>query len=156
MRWVTRQGVKFDRTACAWLIRRFLDPGAEIAYLPKEEIAAAVAGGARSFHDYAWTGSAATMPADRVNFPRMLADHQLDQTDPALVLFGQTVRQAESVGWAKDGTEHYSLWAIANGIATLSHGDDGAIVERMLPIYDALYAYCQGRVAGGTGWTSDS
>jgi hypothetical protein len=26
--WVTRQGVHVDRIACAWLIRRFIDPGA--------------------------------------------------------------------------------------------------------------------------------
>src|SRR4051794_32327393 len=28
MRWATRSGVHIDRAACAWLIRRFLDPGA--------------------------------------------------------------------------------------------------------------------------------
>jgi hypothetical protein len=29
MRWATRTGVHIDRAACAWLIRRFIDPGAE-------------------------------------------------------------------------------------------------------------------------------
>ena len=29
MRWATRAGVHIDRAACAWLIRRFLDPEAE-------------------------------------------------------------------------------------------------------------------------------
>jgi hypothetical protein len=30
MRWCTRAGRHIDRTACAWLIRRFVDPGAEV------------------------------------------------------------------------------------------------------------------------------
>ena len=29
MRWATRAGVHIDRAACAWLIRRFLDPEAD-------------------------------------------------------------------------------------------------------------------------------
>src|SRR5215213_7807109 len=29
MRWATRRGVHIDRAACAWLIRRFVDPAAE-------------------------------------------------------------------------------------------------------------------------------
>jgi hypothetical protein len=28
MRWATRAGIHVDRTACAWLIRRFIDPEA--------------------------------------------------------------------------------------------------------------------------------
>jgi hypothetical protein len=65
------------------------------------------------------------------------------------------VCQAEKAGWAKDGSENYGLWAIANGITTLSDGNDFEIIERMLPVYDALYTYCQQRVAGNAGWTSD-
>ena len=31
MKWVTRERPKIDRLACPWLIRRFIDPEAEIA-----------------------------------------------------------------------------------------------------------------------------
>ena len=31
--WVTRRGVKVDRMACAWLIRRFLDPDAHLKFV---------------------------------------------------------------------------------------------------------------------------
>ena len=31
--WVTRQGVHVDRIACAWLIRRFIDPGARFKFV---------------------------------------------------------------------------------------------------------------------------
>ena len=31
MKWVTRKGVKFDRTASAWAIKRFIDPKLSLA-----------------------------------------------------------------------------------------------------------------------------
>src|SRR5689334_25237273 len=108
---------------------------------------AAIDAGARAFHNYAWTGNRDTLPPDRVNFPRLLADSHLDG-DPALVLFGEAVRLAERSGRSTDESVHASLWAIFHGVHALSDGDDAAIVERLLPIYDALYAYCKLRAAG--------
>jgi hypothetical protein len=32
MKWVTRERPKTDRIACPWLIRRFIDPDAQIVY----------------------------------------------------------------------------------------------------------------------------
>ncbi|MHB8300785.1 MAG: chromate resistance protein ChrB domain-containing protein [Dermatophilaceae bacterium] len=33
MRWATRAGVHVDRAACAWLIRRFVDPDAVFVFV---------------------------------------------------------------------------------------------------------------------------
>ena len=33
MRWATRASVHVDRAACAWLIRRFIDPDAEFVFV---------------------------------------------------------------------------------------------------------------------------
>ena len=33
MRWATRAGPHVDRTACAWLIGRFIDPDAEFVFV---------------------------------------------------------------------------------------------------------------------------
>src|SRR5437763_16726396 len=38
MRRITRARAKTDRIACPWLIRRFIDPGAEIIYVPAAEV----------------------------------------------------------------------------------------------------------------------
>jgi hypothetical protein len=38
MKWVTRERPKTDRIACPWLIRRFIDDEAEIAYVPADEV----------------------------------------------------------------------------------------------------------------------
>ena len=37
-RWVTRERPKIDRIACPWLVRRFIDPGAEFLYVPAAEV----------------------------------------------------------------------------------------------------------------------
>jgi hypothetical protein len=154
MRWVTRKGVKFDRTACAWLIKRYIDPDAEFGYLTEEEMPAAIEAGANAFHNYKWTGSVDTLPTDRLNFPKLIEKYGYDK-DPAMPLMAQTVRSAERQGFGKDGSEHYGIWAIANGIYALCNGDDACIVERMLPVYDALYAYCLARVNQQTGMVED-
>jgi hypothetical protein len=33
MKWATRSGPHVDRTACAWLIRRFVDPKATFVFV---------------------------------------------------------------------------------------------------------------------------
>ncbi|HVP92885.1 MAG TPA: chromate resistance protein ChrB domain-containing protein, partial [Acidobacteriota bacterium] len=38
MKWVTREYVHVDRTACPWLIRKFIDPEAEFLFVPTEKI----------------------------------------------------------------------------------------------------------------------
>ena len=41
MKWVTRARPKTDRIACPWLIRRFIDPDAEILYVPADQVLSA-------------------------------------------------------------------------------------------------------------------
>ncbi|MGK9118108.1 chromate resistance protein ChrB domain-containing protein [Olivibacter jilunii] len=38
MKWITRERPKIDRIACPWLIKRFIDPGAEIVFVPAEDV----------------------------------------------------------------------------------------------------------------------
>ena len=39
MKWITREGIKVDRVACPWLIKHFVDPGAEFIFVPREQVA---------------------------------------------------------------------------------------------------------------------
>ena len=50
MKWVTRRGVRLDRTACSWLIRRFIDPHAQIDFVEADAMPAAIEQGALPFH----------------------------------------------------------------------------------------------------------
>jgi hypothetical protein len=38
MKWVTRSRPKTDRIACPWLIRRFIDPDAQILFVPADQV----------------------------------------------------------------------------------------------------------------------
>lgn len=40
MKWVTRKHIHVNRTATGWLIRRFLDPGADISFVEADQVAA--------------------------------------------------------------------------------------------------------------------
>lgn len=40
LKFVTRAHARVDRIACPWLIRRFMDPHAEILFVPHGEVAA--------------------------------------------------------------------------------------------------------------------
>ena len=35
MKWITREKIKVDRVACPWLIKKFIDTGAEFLFLPR-------------------------------------------------------------------------------------------------------------------------
>lgn len=142
---MTRKGVKFDRSACAWLVLRHLDPQATFLYLDAEPMQAAIAGGARPFHNVTFTGQARAQSS----FEDLLAESGLIDSDPALV--GGFVHEAE-IGAEKGGPDN-PLQAIAKGVDALVHSDS-EMIERMLPIFDALYAECRRKIAGQHRWAS--
>ena len=90
MKWITREHVKVDRVACPWLIKNFIDREAEFIFLP---------------HDTDWAnvgdGIVYDVPncelghhGEDVSFNSILKKYNL--ADPALVLFGELVRAADS------------------------------------------------------------
>jgi hypothetical protein len=83
MQWVTRKGVKLDRSACAWLVLRHLDPQAEFLYLEAEPMQEAIAAGAKPFHNVTYAGPGSRT---RSSFEDLLAENGLAQSDPALAL----------------------------------------------------------------------
>ncbi len=148
MKWVTRRGVRLDRTACTWLIRRYIDPQAEISYVEAEAIPGAVQAGALPFHNT----TSEDRDMERTSFDQLLAEYKLDQQDNALNLLGAILRGAE-LREADAPAESAGLEAIAQGINALSHNDD-EMVARALPLFDALYAYCKRKAEGQTGWAN--
>src|SRR2546422_11644354 len=44
MLWITRPRCHVDRTACAWLVRRFIDPDATFGFAPDREAARTIGG----------------------------------------------------------------------------------------------------------------
>jgi hypothetical protein len=149
MKWVTRRGVRLDRTACSWLILRFIDPHAQIDFVEADAMPAAIEQGALPFHT---TVSEEPGSRERTTFQELLAEYRLDESDAALALMGDIVRGAETKepGSVEEGE---GLRAIAKGMNSLV-SSDAEMIERMLPVFDALYAYCTRRVAGNRGWAN--
>jgi hypothetical protein len=149
MKWVTRRGVRLDRSACAWLINNHIDHHADIAYVDATDIAQAVEAGALPFHN---TVSEDPHMRERASFQELLAEYKLDEADDALALMGEIVYGAET---KEPGTieEGEGLRAIAKGMNALCHSD-GEMVQRMSPVFDAIYSYCRRRVEGNRGWAN--
>ncbi len=144
MKWVTREHPKTDRIACPWLIRKFIDPNAEIVYVSNDEVLAyADREGAMSFDA---PGAKYTHRDGMCSFETLIADYKID--DPALALMAQVVHGAD-VSEDRDATpESAGLEAIADGFALLDV-DDQRQLALELPVYDALYAWAQQHVAIG-------
>jgi hypothetical protein len=137
MKWITRARPKVDRVACPWLIRRFVDSQAEIFYVPADQVMnVAEREGAIPFDvpnvELGHHGLECT-------FDAIMKKYTL--TDPSLKRLALIVRGADT--GAKDlASESAGLDAIAEGFR-LAYKDDHELLRHELPVYDALYAYCQ-------------
>ena len=98
MRWVTREKVKVDRVACPWLIKKFIDPGAEFVFLP----AHADWAGVRDGIVYDVPNCELGHHGEDVSFDSIVKKHGL--ADPALLLLAKIVRAAVSVQRSESGS----------------------------------------------------
>ena len=137
MKWVTRARPKVDRIACPWLIMRFVDPSAEFIYVPSDQVlAVAEREGAIPF-DVPNVELGHHGP--ECSFDAILKKYNL--ADSALHRLAVIVRAADTP--AKDlAPEARGLEAIADGFRRI-YSDDHEQLARELPVYDALYAWCQ-------------
>ena len=144
MKWVTRENPRTDRIACPWLIRKFIDPDAEIVYVPKDEVLAyAEREGATSFDA---PGATYTHRDGMCSFETLIAEYKID--DPAVALMARVVHGAD-VSEDRDVTaQSAGLEAIADGFALLEV-DDQRQLALELPVYDALYAWARKQVSTG-------
>ena len=142
MKWVTREHPKTDRIACPWLIRKFIDPDAEIVYVPRDEVLPyAAREGATSFDA---PGAQYTHRDGLCSFEVLIAENGLD--DPALALMAKVVHGADVSGDRDVTPQSRGLEAIADGFALLDIDDQHQLALE-LPVYDALYAWAQHQVA---------
>ncbi len=145
MKWVTREGAKTDRVACPWLIKRFIDPEAEFLFVPKDQVlTVARKEGGKSFDA---PGADYTHRDNKCSFEVLIEEYKLD--DPALHALAQIVHGADIPADINLVPEAAGLRAIAEGFY-LSCPDDHEKLGREVPLYDALYAWCQQRVAQPT------
>jgi len=136
MQWVTKRGIKINRAATAWLIRRFIDPEAVFVFVPAGDVAEeARKRGGIGFH----APGTGYPPRDaRGLTPFEALVHDRCPADPALRAMSVLVRDAD-VPHVGELPEAAGLRLIS-GAFPLVANDDQETVERSAFLYDALYA----------------
>src|SRR5215212_10069340 len=146
MRWVTRERPKTDRIACPWLIREFIDREAVFLYVPADEVLEIAE--REGAHSYDAPRAEYTHRDGLCSFEVLVEDHGID--DPAVGMLARIVHGAD-IAEDRDATpQSRGLLAIAEGFHLLDL-DDRRQLELSLPLYDALYAWCQAEVEAGRG-----
>ena len=136
MKWVTRERPKIDRIACPWLILRFIDPTAEILYVPTADVSRiAREQGAVPFDI---PGVEMTHDGPLCSFDAFLAKYHLE--DPALARLAEIVRGADT-SRLDLAPQSAGLYAISLGLSAV-FADDQELLRYGLVLYDALYAWC--------------
>ncbi len=144
MKWVTRENVKFDRIACPWLIRRFIDPEARFLYVPADEVMAVAERAGAIPYDV--PGVEFGHVDGRCSFESIMLKYGL-MDDPALVALAKIVHAADVAADIDTAPEGRGLKAIAHGFSLVVGRDDQKKIELEMPLYDALYAWCQHQAA---------
>ena len=135
MLWVTRPHPHIDRTACAWLIRRFVDPEARFAFAPDSEAARELGG-----TPFDMRGVELGHHEGRCSFETIL--HQYRLTDPALSEIAAMVHDADLDDEKFRSPEAPGLDAVIRGLGMVIE-DDQELLDFADRLYDGLYAWVQ-------------
>ena len=138
MQWVTRERPKTDRIACPWLIRRFIDPDAEILYVAATDVLEVAE--RKGAHSFDAPGARYTHRDGLCSFEVLVEEYEID--DPALQLLARIVHGADVAEDLDATPQSAGLKAIAEGFSHVEP-DDQRQLELELPVYDALYAWCR-------------
>lgn len=137
MKWITRERPKIDRIACPWLIRRFIDPEAEIIYVPFEKVIITASElGAIPFD---LPGVEYSHYDDQCTFDYFLKKHGLK--DVALDRMAAIIRGAD--------TDRLDFAPQAAGLSAIFLGlsrnitDDQELLELGIKVYDGLYTWAK-------------
>jgi hypothetical protein len=132
MLWATRRGCHVDRTACAWLIKRFVDPEADFAFFKDPEEAQE---GAELF-DVA--GARLSHRGEDCSFETFLKEYFLK--DPVLVEIAEIVHDADLMDEKYGRPESEGLDAIVRGMQ-LALANDHVLTYHTDVLYEGLYNY---------------
>ncbi|MGW0231456.1 chromate resistance protein ChrB domain-containing protein [Actinopolymorpha singaporensis] len=131
MKWATRRGVHIDRAACAWLIRRYIDPDPTFVFVddpsevPSDATPFDIPGVELSHH------------GDDCTFETLLRRHEL--TDPVLWRLAALVHEADLDDGRYDAPEAVGFDLALRGLSMVEHDDQ--VLEIIRPVFDGAYAY---------------
>jgi hypothetical protein len=143
--WATRARPWVDRLACAWLVRRFIDPQARFVWLADGPEPGSPPKTPRGAIGFDFDGARFTHMGARVTFEVMLASFGL-HTDPKLQRLAAAVHYLDAGGMPVP--EAAGLELVLAGVREM-HKKDDAYLAATLPVFDAMYAAPQAASAGG-------
>jgi len=132
MKWVTWENVGVDRMACAWLIRRWIDPKAEFEFIPAGAKPASL-----KAEPFDIPGVRYSHHRGHATFHALLKEHRLN--DPILARIARIVDEADVVQDALIEPAAAGLDLLCRGLRRISRNDQQAF-ERGFLVYEALYA----------------
>jgi hypothetical protein len=131
VKWATRAGVHVDRAACAWLLRRFVDPDAEFVFVddpddvPADATPFDMRGVELSHHDA------------RCSFETMLGHFGLD--DPVLWDRARIVHEADLADDRYDAPEAAGVDVVCRGLSMVL--DDSDVLDVTGRVFDGMYEH---------------
>jgi hypothetical protein len=131
LRWATRKHCHVDRAACAWLIRRFVDPDPEFVFVddldevPTDATPFDMRGVELSHH------------RRNCSFETFVERYELD--DPVLWEIANIVHEADLADERYDAPEAAGLDVLLRGLS-MTHPDH-ELLAISAPLFDALYEY---------------
>ena len=132
MKWVTWENVGVDRMACAWLIRRSIDPQAEFVFIP-----AGIKPLPSDGESFDIPGAKYSHRRGHCTFHTLLRESRLE--DVILNRIAQIVDEADVVQEANIEPAAPGLDLLCRGLRRISP-DDQTALERGVLLYEALYA----------------
>jgi hypothetical protein len=131
VRWATRVGVHTDRAACAWLVRRFIDPQAEFLFVsdPDEVPADATA--------FDMRGAELSHHGGDCSFETILRRYDLQ--DPVLWDLARIVHEADLADDRYDAPEAPGLDVVLRGLSMVA--DDQEVIDLARRLFDGLYEH---------------
>jgi hypothetical protein len=132
MRWATRAGVHIDRAACAWLIRRDVDPAAEFVFVTDP------AGVPPDATPFDMRGVDLSHHGDDCTFETIL--RRYDLADPVLWKLAEIVHEADIEDARYDAPEAPGLDVLLRGLSMVVT-DDHRVLDLTGPLFDGLYEY---------------
>jgi hypothetical protein len=128
--WVTRRGVHVDRIACAWLIRRFIDPDAKFKFVADKKYRPAP--GALRFD---MPNGEFTHEGDNCSFETLVA--RMNSSNPALSAIAQIVHDLDLKDQKFKRPESAGIGHILEGICMSQSGDLERIARGSILFDDA-------------------
>lgn len=131
MKWTTRAGVHIDRASSAWLIRRFIDPAAEFAFVAGPEHVPP------DSTPFDMRGVDLGHHGNDCTFETLLRRHDL--LDPVLWRIAAIVHEADLEDDRYDAPEAPGIDFVLRGLSMTQ--DDHTVLALTAPIFDGLYDY---------------